>query len=115
MTTYNKIKIDGLDIFYREAGPSNKPKLLLLHGFPASSFMFRDLIEHLQRDFHLIAPDYPGFGHSDAPDRKTFAYTFDNLVDIIDKFTARLGLTKFGIYAGLRRPGRVPSCQPSSE
>lgn len=98
MTTYKKIKIDGLDIFYREAGPSNAPKLLLLHGFPASSFMFRDLIEHLQRDFHLIAPDYPGFGHSDAPDRKNFAYTFDNLADIMDEFTAKLGLTKFGLY-----------------
>ena len=116
MTTYNKIKIDGLDIFYREAGPSNKPKLLLLHGFPASSFMFRDLIEHLQRDFHLIAPDYPGFGHSDAPDRKTFAYTSDNLADIIDKFTAKLGLTKFGIYmqdfggpVGFRLASRHPN------
>lgn len=98
MTTYNKIKIDGLDIFYREAGQKGKPKLLLLHGFPASSFMFRDLIEHLQHDFHLIAPDYPGFGHSDAPDRKMFAYTFDKLADIIDKFIVQLGLTKFGIY-----------------
>jgi pimeloyl-ACP methyl ester carboxylesterase len=98
MTTYKKIKIDGLDIFYREAGQSDKPTLLLLHGFPASSFMFRDLMEHLQRDFHLIAPDYPGFGHSDAPDRKAFAYTFDNLADMVDKFVAALGLTKFGLY-----------------
>src|SRR3569832_752882 len=98
MTTYKKIKIDGLDIFYREAGQSDKPKLLLLHGFPASSFMFRDLMEHLPLDFHLIAPDYPGDGHSDAPDRKTFAFTFDNLADIVDKFVAALGLTKFGLY-----------------
>lgn len=115
MTNYNRIKIDGLDIFYREAGQSNKPKLLLLHGFPASSFMFRNLIEHLQNDFHLIAPDYPGFGHSDAPDRATFAYTFDNLADIIDKFVAMLGLTKFGLYmqdfggpVGFRLAGRHP-------
>ena len=98
MTTYKKIKIDGLEIFYREAGQSDKPTLLLLHGFPASSFMFRDLMGHLQRDFHLVAPDYPGFGHSDAPDRKTFAYTFDNLANIVDKFVAALGLTKFGLY-----------------
>jgi len=98
MTTYNKIEIDGLDIFYREAGQGNRPKLLLLHGFPASSFMFRDLIEYLKCDFHLIAPDYPGFGLSDAPDRKTFSYSFDNLADIIDKFTAKLGLTDLGLY-----------------
>lgn len=98
MTTYKKITIDGLDIFYREAGQGNKPKLLLLHGFPASSFMFRELMEHLQRDFHLIAPDYPGFGHSDAPDRRAFAYTFDNLADIVDKFVVALGLARFGLY-----------------
>lgn len=98
MATYKKIKIDGLDIFYRESGQRHKPTLLLLHGFPASSFMFRDLMEHLQGDFHLVAPDYPGFGHSDAPDRKTFAYTFDNLADIVDKFVVALGLTRFGLY-----------------
>jgi pimeloyl-ACP methyl ester carboxylesterase len=98
MTTYNKIKIDGLDIFYREAGQRDKPTLLLLHGFPASSFMFRDLIAYLKRDFHLIAPDYPGFGHSEAPDRQTFGYSFANLADIVDKFVTSLGLMKFGLY-----------------
>jgi pimeloyl-ACP methyl ester carboxylesterase len=98
MTTYNKIKINGIDIFYRESGRSDRPKLLLLHGFPASSFMFRDLIEHLSGDFHLFAPDYPGFGRSDAPDRKTFAYTFDSLADVIVKFTDALGITKSALY-----------------
>src|SRR5215813_10092264 len=98
MTAYKKIKIDGLDIFYREAGRSDKPKLLLLHGFPASSFMFRDLMEHLQRDFHLIAPDYPGFGHSDAPDPKAFAYTFDHLASVTEHFAAALGAARYVLY-----------------
>jgi pimeloyl-ACP methyl ester carboxylesterase len=98
MTTYKTIDIDGLNIFYREAGDSGRPKLLLLHGFPASSFMFRDLMEHLAGDFHLFAPDYPGFGHSDAPDRTAFSYTFDRLADVIGKFVDRLGIGKSALY-----------------
>jgi pimeloyl-ACP methyl ester carboxylesterase len=98
MTNYRKINIDGLNVFYREAGHSDRPKLLLLHGFPASSFMFRDLIERLSGDFHIFAPDYPGFGYSDAPDRKTFAYTFDNLADVAGKFVDALGISRFALY-----------------
>jgi pimeloyl-ACP methyl ester carboxylesterase len=98
MTNYRKIDIDGLNIFYREAGRRDRPKLVLLHGFPASSFMFRDLMDRLGNDFHILAPDYPGFGYSDAPDRKTFAYTFDSLADVIGKFLDALGISRFALY-----------------
>jgi pimeloyl-ACP methyl ester carboxylesterase len=98
MTTYRKINIDGKNIFYREAGDSRLPALLLLHGFPASSFMFRDLITQLSFDFHVFAPDYPGFGYSDAPDRKSFAYTFDNLGRVIADFVDAVGISNFAIY-----------------
>ncbi len=97
-TRYNTVQVDGLSIFYREAGASNLPTVLLLHGFPASSFMFRDLIERLADKYHVIAPDYPGFGYSDAPSSKEFAYTFDHLADIVDKFTIQLGLTQYALY-----------------
>ncbi|WP_370947986.1 alpha/beta fold hydrolase [Amycolatopsis sp. cg5] len=90
------IEIDGLPIFYREAGERGKPVLLLLHGFPASSYMFRDLMPLLADDFHLIAPDYPGFGHSGAP--ADFTYTFDSLAEVVEKFTARLGLERYALY-----------------
>jgi pimeloyl-ACP methyl ester carboxylesterase len=97
-TYYRTVRIDGLDIFYREAGPTNAPTLLLLHGFPASSFMYRDLIARLADRYHLIAPDYPGFGYSDAPSTNEFAYTFDHLAEVIAKLTDRLRLQKYSLY-----------------
>ncbi|MBF6338769.1 alpha/beta hydrolase [Nocardia abscessus] len=99
MTThYRTIVTDGVEVFYREAGDPDKPTFLLLHGFPASSFMFRHLIELVADRFHVIAPDYPGFGHSGAPDRIEFDYTFDHLTDIIVQFTEALGLHRYGLY-----------------
>jgi len=98
MTHYRTIEIDGTSIFYREAGDPERPTLLLLHGFPASSFMYRELIERLSDQFHLVAPDYPGFGHSDAPSNTEFSYTFDHLTDVVEKFTDRLGLDKYALY-----------------
>jgi len=98
MAHYRTADIDGLNIFYREAGDANLPTILLLHGFPASSFMFRELIDRLADRFHLVAPDYPGFGYSSAPSNKEFPYTFDRLADVADKFTNKLGLTRFAIY-----------------
>lgn len=95
---YRTIKIEGLNIFYREAGDPKKPTLLLLHGFPTSSHMFRDLIPLLADEYHLVAPDYPGFGNSDAPSRETFTYTFDHLADIVEKFTEALHLERYSIY-----------------
>jgi len=118
MTSYRNTEIDGLKIFYREAGRKDRPALLLLHGFPASSFMFRELLTRLGDQFHLIAPDYPGFGYSDAPSPAAFAYTFDRLADIVQKFTDRLELQRYGIYMqdfggpvgfrlATRRPGKI--------
>ncbi|AGK51772.1 MULTISPECIES: alpha/beta hydrolase [Burkholderia] len=98
MTYYRTQIVDGIKIFYREAGDRKNPTLLLLHGFPASSFMYRDLIEQLKDRFHLIAPDYPGFGYSDAPSVGAFTYTFDRLADVIDAFTAQLGIERYGLY-----------------
>jgi pimeloyl-ACP methyl ester carboxylesterase len=98
VTHYRTIEIDGRKIFYREAGRTTDPTLLLLHGFPASSFMFRELIERLSDQFHLVAPDYPGFGYSEAPSRAAFAYTFDALADVVGAFTDRLGLDRYAIY-----------------
>jgi pimeloyl-ACP methyl ester carboxylesterase len=96
VTHYRTVEIDGTSIFYREAGDPSLPTILLLHGFPASSFMYRDLLELLADRFHLVAPDYPGFGHSDAPG--DFTYTFDRLTDVIEKFTDALGLGKYALY-----------------
>ena len=96
--TYNTVKIDGQNIFYREAGDKSKPTILLLHGFPSSSFMFRNLIPLLADKFHLVAPDYVGFGQSSMPKVNEYEYTFDNLSDIIDKFTEQLNLDKYSIY-----------------
>jgi len=90
-TLYKTIKVDGLDIFYREAGPKNAPTILLLHGFPTSSQMFRNVIPALSDTFHLVAPDYPGFGNSSMPPMDQFEYTFDNLAEVMDKFTQKLG------------------------
>lgn len=98
MTTYRDVTIDGVKIFYREAGPRDAPALLLLHGFPTSSHMFRELIPRLADRYRVIAPDLPGFGFSDAPDRTTFAYTFDNLARIVDRFTEVVGLDRYALY-----------------
>ncbi|GAA4981921.1 alpha/beta hydrolase [Yinghuangia aomiensis] len=91
--------VDGIGVFYREAGPADAPTLLLLHGFPSSSRQFARLIDALGGDYHLVAPDYPGFGHSDAPSADAFAYTFDALADLTEKFLVALGLDRFTLYA----------------
>lgn len=95
---YRTTDVDGLKIFYREAGPKDAPTLLLLHGFPSAGHMFRDLIPRLADRFHLVAPDLPGFGQSDMPARGKFAYTFDHIADVIDRFTEVIGLKRFAIY-----------------
>lgn len=97
-TSYRTVKVDGLSIFYREAGPQDAPTILLLHGLPSSSRMFEPLLTRLADQFHMIAPDYPGFGHSDAPTPKEFAYTFDNIAKLMDHFTAALKLTRYTLY-----------------
>ena len=96
--TYASIPVDGLTIAYREAGEPANPKLVLLHGFPASSHQYRDLIRALADRFHVIAPDYPGFGHSDTPDPATFAYTFDAISETIEKFLALKGFDRYGLF-----------------
>jgi pimeloyl-ACP methyl ester carboxylesterase len=98
MTTYQHADVDGLKLFYREAGSKDFPAVLLLHGFPTSSHMFRNLIPLLAERFHVVAPDLPGFGFSDTPDRKRFRYTFENLAKVIDRFTQTLGLDHYAIY-----------------
>ena len=90
--------VDGVDVFYREAGPKDAPVLLLLHGFPTSSHMFRNLIPQLADKYRVIAPDYPGFGQSSMPDRSKFAYTFDNYAQVIDKLTHQLGVNRYALY-----------------
>jgi pimeloyl-ACP methyl ester carboxylesterase len=96
--THQTVKVDGLDVFYREAGPKGSPAVLLLHGFPTSSQMFRNLIPTLGDEYRVIAPDYPGFGHSSMPPHDRFAYTFDNLARVIDQFTEAVALTKYALY-----------------
>jgi pimeloyl-ACP methyl ester carboxylesterase len=95
---YRTADVDGLSVFYREAGAADAPTLLLLHGFPSSSHMFRELIPLLADKFHLVAPDLPSFGKSDMPEPDKFDYTFDHLADVIDRFTEVLGLDRFAIY-----------------
>jgi pimeloyl-ACP methyl ester carboxylesterase len=95
---YRTIQVAGLSIFYREAGSQNAPTILLLHGLPSSSRMFQALLTRLADDYHLIAPDYPGFGHSDWPDPKLFAYTFDHIAAVMDDFTQALGLSRYTLY-----------------
>jgi pimeloyl-ACP methyl ester carboxylesterase len=91
-------QIDGLNVFYREAGRPGLPKLLLLHGFPASSHQYRNLMPRLANHFHMVAPDYPGFGNSDMPDPKKYAYTFDNTAEVVRKLLAEIGFNRFGMY-----------------
>lgn len=95
---YRTIQVDGLSIFYREAGRPDAPTILLLHGFPSSSRMYDPLLARLSDHYHLVALHYPGFGHSDAPDAKAFAYTFDHLADVTEHFTEALGLRHYVLY-----------------
>src|SRR5271156_5105608 len=116
MTThYRTLKVDGLDIFYREAGRVDAPTILMLHGFPTSSHMFRDLIPLLSDRFHLVAPDYPGFGYSAAPGPTEFEYNFDHLADVMERFVAEAGLQSYAMYlqdfggpVGFRLAARQP-------
>lgn len=116
--SYRKASVDGLNIFYREAGRADAPTVLLMHGFPSSSHMYRDLIPLLAQDFHVIAPDLPGFGQSDVPSHTEFAYTFANLASVMTRFTEQLKLDRFAVYVfdygspvglrmGLQHPERI--------
>jgi pimeloyl-ACP methyl ester carboxylesterase len=95
---YRTVDVDGVNVFYREAGPADAATLVLLHGFPSASHQFRELIPLLADKYHIVAPDLPGFGKSDMPPRSDFAYTFDHLADVIDRWTEVLGLDRFAIY-----------------
>lgn len=112
---YRTVKVDGLDIFYREAGPKDAPVILLLHGFPTSSHMFRNLIPALADKYRVVAPDYPGFGQSSMPSVTEFEYSFDNLARVVDKFTAAVGVTDFTMYVqdyGAPIGFRIATSQP---
>lgn len=95
---YNTVAVGDVEIFYREAGVTTSPVLLLLHGFPTSSNMFRDVIGQLSRSFRVIAPDYPGYGFSSMPDHKSFSYNFENVAKFMDEFTQKLELSKYIVY-----------------
>ena len=97
-TQHKTVQVDGLDIFYREAGSKDAPTILLLHGFPTSSHMFRNLIPALADEFHLIAPDYPGYGASSMPRVEEFEYSFDKLAEVVGKFVDKVGLRKYFLY-----------------
>lgn len=97
-TMHKTIEINGVDIFYREAGPKDAPTILLLHGYPTSSHMFRNLIEDLSSQYHLIAPDYPGYGNSEQPPMKDFDYSFDNMANIIESFLDKMDIKQYSIY-----------------
>ncbi|HEY9618855.1 MAG TPA: alpha/beta hydrolase [Crinalium sp.] len=98
MTTFHTVSIEGLDIFYREAGSRDNPTILLLHGFPTSSHMFRNLMTALADQFHLVAPDYPGYGNSSMPTVDEFDYTFDHMAEIMEKFITAIDLQKYSLY-----------------
>ena len=95
---HRKVNVNGLGVFYRESGPAGAPTILLLHGYPTSSHMFRNLIPMLNKKYHVIAPDLPGFGNTDLPDRKTYTYSFENLAKTMQGFIDELGLKRFAIY-----------------
>ncbi len=97
-TLYKTITIDGVEVFYREAGPVDAPTILLLHGFPTSSHMFRNLIPALTEQYQVLVPDYPGFGYSAQPEMEVFSYTFDNLAKVMECFTEELGITRYSLY-----------------
>ena len=116
--TFRKVNVDGIKVFYREAGPKAAPTILLLHGFPTAGHMFRDLIPRLADRFRLVAPDLPAFGQSDMPARGTFTYTFENIANVIDRLTEVIGLRRFAVYVfdygapvgfrlAMRRPERI--------
>ena len=116
--TFRKVDVDGIKVFYREAGPKDAPTILLLHGFPTAGHMFRDLIPQLADRFRLVAPDLPAFGQSDMPARGTFTYTFENIANVIDRLTEVIGLRRFAVYVfdygapvgfrlAMRRPERI--------
>jgi len=118
MVTYQKVDVDDIGVFYREAGPKDAPTILLLHGFPTAGHMFRDLIPQLADRFRLVAPDLPAFGQSDMPARGTFTYTFENIANVIDRLTEVIGLRRFAVYVfdygapvgfrlAMRRPERI--------
>ena len=96
--SYHTVMVEGVSIFYREVGPKGAPTILLLHGLPSSSRMFQPLLTRLADNYHLVAPDYPGFGHSDWPDPKQFAYTFDHIAQLMNGFTKALGLSHYTLY-----------------
>jgi len=115
---FRKVNVDGIKVFYREAGPKAAPTILLLHGFPTAGHMFRDLIPRLADRFRLVAPDLPAFGQSDMPARGTFTYTFENIANVIDRLTEVIGLRRFAVYVfdygapvgfrlAMRRPERI--------
>src|SRR5512145_189127 len=95
---HRNIQVDRLNVFYREAGPTNAPTVVLLHGFPTSSHMYRNLIPALSDQFHLVAPDYPGFGNSSMPTVDEFNYTFERIAEVVDKFVQKVGLEKYSLY-----------------
>src|SRR6201997_1322652 len=96
--SYRTVKVEGISIFYREAGPKGAPTILLLHGLPSSSRMFQPLLTRLADKYHLVAPDYPGFGQSDWPDPKQFDYTFDHIASVMNGFTEALGFSRYTMY-----------------
>ena len=113
--TYHTTKVDGLTLFYREAGEPSRPTIVLLHGFPSSSHMYRNLIPKLASQYHVIAPDYPGFGYSDQPAAADFAYTFDHLAAVTDDLLNSLNLEQYShLYSGLWLAGRLPIVRETS-
>jgi pimeloyl-ACP methyl ester carboxylesterase len=117
MVAYRQIDVNGIKLAYREAGRSGTRKIVLLHGFPTSSHMYRELIPTLADDYHVIAPDYPGFGYSDSPDRTTFSYTFDHIADVVQRFLTAVGVERFSIFVqdyGAPVGFRLASAQPQS-